>query len=79
LDLNLPNNIKIPKLEQFLKNVLSTYNIETVILFGSVAKGTYNYRSDIDLLIVTNDMGSDWFERHQKAYSMSIGLVQPFV
>ncbi len=24
-------------------------------------------------------MGRDWFERHQNAYSLSIGLIQPFV
>jgi len=67
------------KVEHFLQQLLSKYEIETVLLFGSLARGTSNYRSDADLLIVSDDMGNDWFERHQNAFSLSIGFVQPFV
>lgn len=62
-----------------MEKLLTKYNIDVLILFGSVAKGLDNYRSDIDVLIVSDDMGRDWFERHQNAYSLSIGLIQPFV
>lgn len=74
--LNHPN---LHKLEHFSKQLFERYTIETIILFGSTAKGTDNYRSDFDLLIVTNDMGEDWFTRHRNAFALSIGLVQPFV
>jgi predicted nucleotidyltransferase len=79
LDLNLPIHPKIHKVEHFLKQLLAKYKVETVLLFGSLAKGTSNYRSDADLLIVSDDMGTDWFERHQNAFLLSIGFVQPFV
>lgn len=70
---------KIYKLEHFCLQLLEKYHIDTIILFGSTAKGTNTYRSDFDLLIVTDDMGADWFIRHQNAFALSIGLVQPFV
>ena len=70
---------KLYKLEHFCTQLLETYHIDTLILFGSTAKGTNNYRSDFDLLIVTDDMGEDWFDRHRNAFALSIGLVQPFV
>ena len=44
------------KLEHFCLQLLENYNIDTIILFGSTAKGTSNYRSDFDLVIVTDDM-----------------------
>jgi len=75
-DLTHPN---LHKLKHFCKQLLEKYNIETIILFGSTAKGTNTYRSDFDLLIVTDDIGADWFIRHQNAFALSIGLVQPFV
>ena len=70
---------KLHKLEHFCKQLLERYTIEALILFGSTAKGTANYRSDFDVLIVTNNMGEDWFTRHRNAFALSIGLVQPFV
>ncbi|MBA7525549.1 hypothetical protein ES705_17700 [subsurface metagenome] len=79
LNVKLPNHPKIHKMEYFMEKLLTKYNIDVLILFGSVVKGLDNYRSDIDVLIVSDDMGRDWFERHQNAYSLSIGLIQPFV
>ncbi|MFQ6125252.1 MAG: nucleotidyltransferase domain-containing protein [Candidatus Heimdallarchaeota archaeon] len=73
------NHSKIYKLEHFCLQLLGKYQIDTIILFGSTAKGTNTDRSDFDLLIVTDDMGADWFIRHQNAFALSIGLVQPFI
>jgi len=67
------------KLEHFCQQLLEKYHIDVIIIFGSTAKGTNTYRSDFDLIIVTDDMGDDWFIRHQNAMALSIGLVQPFV
>jgi predicted nucleotidyltransferase len=33
------------------------------VLFGSVSKGSYNYWSDIGLLIVAKGLPEDYFER----------------
>ncbi|MFX0198435.1 MAG: nucleotidyltransferase domain-containing protein [Candidatus Hodarchaeota archaeon] len=70
---------QIYKLEHFCLQLLEKYHIDTIILFGSTAKGTNTFRSDFDLVIVTDDMGTDWFTRHQNAFALSIGLVQPLV
>ena len=36
------------------KRLLSKFNIEKIILFGSQARGTANEKSDVDLLIISS-------------------------
>ncbi len=79
LNMNLPEVPNKHKLEHFLTKLFGRYEIECVILFGSTVKGKSNYRSDFDVLIISDDMGEDWFERNTNAFKLSIGLVQPFV
>jgi uncharacterized protein len=48
----------------FIKKLQNKFNIETIILFGSRAKGTYWKRSDYDFIIVSTDFeGMHWFKR----------------
>ncbi len=67
------------KLSHFVDNLLQSYSVRAIVVFGSAATNRWNYRSDIDVLIVTDSMGNNWFERTLNAYSFSIGKVQPFV
>ncbi len=67
------------KLERFISKLLSKYEVRSIVLFGSAVKGTWNYRSDIDILIVSDSMGNDWHERNLNAQMLSEGKVQPFV
>jgi len=62
---------KIYRIRQFLKKLLEKYDIEFVILFGSIAKNNWNYRSDIDLLIVSNSIKGDYLLRLRKMQQIS--------
>lgn len=47
---------------KYVEKVCENYQIETIILFGSYAKGTWNEDSDIDIAIITDDIKLDIFE-----------------
>jgi len=42
----------IEKLKEFKKKVEKKYNIKTIFLFGSRARGKYREDSDVDLIVV---------------------------
>ena len=42
--------------DKYVQVILENYEVKTIILFGSYAKGTYNEDSDIDIAIVTDDL-----------------------
>ena len=42
-------------IRKYIEKISKYYEIETIILFGSYAKGTYNENSDIDIAIVSGD------------------------
>ena len=42
-------------INEYVKEIKKHYNITTIILFGSYAKGTYNENSDIDIAVVSED------------------------
>ncbi len=57
-------NRKIMKIaKEYAKEVQKNYDVEAVILFGSYAKGTNHKDSDIDIMIVTNNIVDNiWLE-----------------
>ncbi|TXT59735.1 MAG: putative Nucleotidyltransferase [Promethearchaeota archaeon] len=75
----LKNHLKRDKLIEFLKKFYSKYQAEFIILFGSSAKGYFNYRSDIDLLIVSDSIEGDYFEKLRKMYDISSDGIDFFV
>lgn len=48
--------------KKYVKKVLENYNVKTIILFGSYAKGTATEDSDIDIAVVTDDIKTDRFD-----------------
>ena len=48
-------------IKEKVKQVVSNYNIERVYLYGSYAKGSANKESDIDLYMVSDIDGIDFF------------------
>ena len=43
------------EVEEFKVNVIKKYALKCIILYGSLAKGDYNERSDIDLTIISDN------------------------
>lgn len=46
--------IQTKALEELKKKLKSKYDIENLILYGSVARGEYDDESDIDILVITS-------------------------
>lgn len=42
-------------IQKYIEKISQYYKIETIILFGSYAKGTENEDSDIDIAIISSD------------------------
>ncbi len=42
-------------IQKYIEKISQYYKIETIILFGSYAKGTENENSDIDIAIISSD------------------------
>jgi len=57
-------NKNISIIQKFIKKLKKTMSIEKFILFGSRAKGTFNSRSDFDVMIVSDDFKDIlWYKR----------------
>ena len=50
IDIDVLNSIN-----KYVEEIKKHYNITTIILFGSYAKGTNNENSDIDIAVVSED------------------------
>lgn len=62
-------NIEIVK--RFKERIRKRMVIESIILFGSRAKGTFDRHSDFDLLVVSKDFrGIPWYKRPVSLYMM---------
>ena len=75
----LEGHPKKERLIDFLHKFYSNFSAEFIILFGSSARGNFNYRSDIDLLIISNSIQGDYFKRLRKMYEISKGGIDFFV
>lgn len=49
--------IKIP-VNQFYKNLISTIQVDSIVIFGSRSDGTERGDSDIDIIVVSKDFKS---------------------
>ena len=47
---------------RYIEIVSKNYNVVTIILFGSYAKGNQREDSDIDIAVVTDDIKTDKFD-----------------
>ena len=78
-------NLLSKKLKRYphLKDLKSFINqiekdgLKLLLLYGSLAKGTYTQHSDIDVLCVYDRVFSSMKERFLSAYKFSEGIVQP--
>lgn len=59
---------------KYVEKVRENYNIETIILFGSYAKGTQREDSDIDIAIITDDFKNDIFDEQLNLKKLRWGI-----
>jgi len=79
IEKQLKNHPKIDRLRIFLQEFFKKYTAKFIILFGSAAKKTYNYKSDLDLLIVTNSLSGNFIEKLYKMQQITPGGIDFFV
>ncbi|MHA1293938.1 MAG: nucleotidyltransferase domain-containing protein [Promethearchaeota archaeon] len=75
----LKGHPKLNNLIQFLNKFFKQYSAEFIILFGSSAKGNFNYRSDLDLLIITNSIKGNYFEKLYQMQLITPGAIDFFI
>ena len=75
----LSDRPKLSSLQKFIEEVLHKKNIISIVLFGSMAKGTFNVFSDYDVLIVVSEDSDRFIDRLWKYSIISDGYVEPVV
>ena len=48
---------------EYCKRVNQKFKLKRVILFGSRSRGDFYAKSDIDLLLISDEFPEDWFKR----------------
>ena len=55
MDKRIINKEIMESIQKYIEKISQYYKIDTIILFGSYAKGTQNEDSDIDIAIISSD------------------------
>lgn len=63
--------------DQIRERLLSKFNLEKIILFGSQARGTADERSDVDILVIS-PVTEDRFDMMNKMSSLLVQLNYAF-
>lgn len=61
-------------IERYIVVVKNNYNVASIILFGSYAKGTNHKDSDIDIAVITNDIKENIFDEEVKLMRLRKGI-----
>ncbi len=49
-------HLEVQALGELKNKILSQFNVNQIILFGSKARGDYNEDSDVDILVIVSDL-----------------------
>lgn len=60
--------------EEYSRKILSTYDVRYIILFGSYQKGNFHEDSDIDIAVVVDAFGDDYFEAQTNLFRLTRGI-----
>ncbi len=60
--------------EEYSRKILSTYDVRYIILFGSYQKGNFHEDSDIDIAVVVDAFGDDYFEDQTNLFRLTRGI-----
>ena len=57
-------------LKVFSKNVRKKLEPNCIILYGSLARGDFNERSDVDIIVISSNLPENYYERAKLLYDM---------
>ena len=55
---------------KFRKNIIKELNPKCIILFGSLARGDFNERSDVDIIIISSNLPKSYYKRAKLLYNL---------
>ena len=61
-------------IKKFCKNVIKELEPKCIILYGSLVRGDFNERSDIDIIVISSKFPNNYFERAKLLYNMILTL-----
>jgi predicted nucleotidyltransferase len=50
-------------IKKFCNSLISNLNPKCIILYGSLARGDFNQRSDIDIIVISKELPKDYYQR----------------
>jgi len=57
-------------IKKFCENIIKKLNPKCIILYGSLARGDFNERSDADLIVISSKLPKNYYERAQLLYDL---------
>lgn len=64
----------IKKVETYSKIVTEKLNPKKIVLYGSYAKGTAREDSDIDIAVIYDSLGEDYWNKFHELYKLRRGI-----
>ncbi len=61
-------------IKKYINDVIKELNPKCIILYGSLARGDFNERSDIDIIVISSLLPKNYYERAKLLY----GLIKTF-
>lgn len=62
---------------EYCRRVNQKFRLKRVILFGSRSRGDFYAKSDIDLLLISDEFPDDWFKRQSELYFLKSKQIEP--
>ncbi|NVM34740.1 MAG: nucleotidyltransferase domain-containing protein [Candidatus Lokiarchaeota archaeon] len=68
----MKNNLKFINIgiKKFSKNVIKALQPKCIILYGSLARGDFNERSDVDIIVISSKLPENYYKRAELLYNM---------
>ena len=57
-------------IKEFCKNVIKELDPKCIILYGSLVRGDFNERSDIDIIVISSKFPNNYYQRANLLYNM---------
>jgi len=57
-------------IKKFCKNIIKVMQPNCIILYGSLARGDYNERSDVDLIVISSKLPKNYYKRAELLFNM---------
>ncbi len=57
-------------IKKFCENIIKKLNPKCIILYGSLARGDFNERSDVDLIVISSKLPKNYYERAKLLYDL---------